>query len=56
MKKPNYLLYFVVSLLGISICVSMLQKFELDSVKGKAIDKEYAEVIDGKFHWKSDIL
>ena len=25
-------------------------------VKGKAIDKEYAEVIDGKFHWKSDIL
>jgi hypothetical protein len=56
MKKPNYFIYFIISILAIFVPVSGLQKMELDAIKSKAIKSGYAQVIDGKFTWNDEIF
>jgi hypothetical protein len=56
MKKPNYLLYFTISLLGVFVCLSFIQKFELNKLHSEAIQGGYAEMVDNEFVWKHNIL
>ena len=51
-KKPNYLLYFILSLIGILICFLILKKIELDNIQMQSIACVYAQVTDGKFNIK----
>jgi hypothetical protein len=55
MSKPNYFLYFIISVLAIFVPISALLKLELNNIRSKAVKSGYAQVIDGRFVWNDNI-
>jgi hypothetical protein len=56
MRKPNYLLLFTIFILAAFVPLSILLQIELNDVRIKAIQKGYAEIVDGKFVWNDEIF
>ena len=56
MKKTNYLSLFTIFILASFVPFSILLQIELNDVRIKAIQKGYAEMVDGKFVWNDEIF